>query len=413
MHIGVAGPLSTKDLRGLLDGTSTFVSEMQGSSFLATYIKELIRGGHQVSAFTTEPSLHPGERYQVHSGPNFRLHCVPMRRKGFRSDRRHRGRMLDLFALERQELVDAMRAAAPAVVHAHWSYEYAWAGIDSGVPTLVTCHDAPVTVLRVMRDAYRLGRLLMAWNVLRRATHLSSVSPYLNAELRQLGARLDPVIIPNPVAHEAFAHVPHAWSTRIQDAPSIMMILNGWSPIKNAAVGMQALAQIKMARPQAILRLIGPDFGPGGAASQYAREHGIGHLFEFLGPQNHADVITLLKQADLLVHPSVEESFGMTIAEAMACGLPVVAGRTSGAIPWVTGQGRAGRLVDIRSVDDIRQGCMDLLDSRTSYEMASAFGREHARLHFTPASVTRAYLDLIEQILENQPVGLARHSGAT
>ena len=49
---------------------------------------------------------------------------------------------------------------------------------------------------------------------------------------------------------------------------------------------------------------------------------GLTDRVHFLGPRN--DVEVLMNAADLLVHPTLEDSFGMVALEAMAMGLPVV-----------------------------------------------------------------------------------------
>ena len=49
------------------------------------------------------------------------------------------------------------------------------------------------------------------------------------------------------------------------------------------------------------------------------------------------------RASDIYIHTSVTEAFGLTVAEAMACGMPVVAYRKS-AVPEVVGD--AGYLVD-------------------------------------------------------------------
>lgn len=52
------------------------------------------------------------------------------------------------------------------------------------------------------------------------------------------------------------------------------------------------------------------------------------------------DLPRYLRLADLYVTASLHEGFGVPLIEAMACGIPVVAGR-SGAMPWVPRRGRA------------------------------------------------------------------------
>jgi glycosyltransferase involved in cell wall biosynthesis len=58
----------------------------------------------------------------------------------------------------------------------------------------------------------------------------------------------------------------------------------------------------------------------------------------------HAEMIEHLRQADLLVQPSIVEMFGMPVAEAMAAGAPVVATRVGG-LPELVADGEAGLLV--------------------------------------------------------------------
>ena len=79
-------------------------------------------------------------------------------------------------------------------------------------------------------------------------------------------------------------------------------------------------------RPRARLAIV----GDGNAALRTALEEKIRRLrlednVELLGYRDHDGVLALMKRSKILVFPSREEGFGMVIAEAMACGLPVVA----------------------------------------------------------------------------------------
>jgi glycosyltransferase involved in cell wall biosynthesis len=48
-------------------------------------------------------------------------------------------------------------------------------------------------------------------------------------------------------------------------------------------------------------------------------------LFTFFGEQERDAVFNLMAESDLYLHTSLEESFGMTLVEAMACNIPVMA----------------------------------------------------------------------------------------
>jgi glycosyltransferase involved in cell wall biosynthesis len=80
---------------------------------------------------------------------------------------------------------------------------------------------------------------------------------------------------------------------------------------------------------------------------------GLADRVRFLG--HRADVPTLMKAVDAVVHPSINpEPFGRTLVEAMLAGVPVIAS-DAGAAPDILEGGRAGTLVppnDARALHD-------------------------------------------------------------
>ena len=80
------------------------------------------------------------------------------------------------------------------------------------------------------------------------------------------------------------------------------------------------------------------------ALQQQRRELGIEDCTFFLGQKSNP--FPYLRQADLFVQTSLFESYGLSLAEAMVLGLPVVSTRTDGAIA-LTENGKLGLLCDI------------------------------------------------------------------
>jgi len=170
------------------------------------------------------------------------------------------------------------------------------------------------------------------------------------------------------------------------------MLLSDCSGRKNPWPAMLAMQLVREHHPTASMHLFGSGFGPGETAEQWARQRGIENAFVFHGWTAHAEAMRQLAGMDLLVHPAIEESFGMTLGEAMALGLPVVAGRDSGAVPWVLGgNDGGGQLVDVRSIDAIATGILALLDDRERYAACSNRGLQLAKERFAPDAVARAY----------------------
>ncbi|GBL45103.1 glycosyltransferase [Sulfuriferula multivorans] len=407
MRIGIAGPLSTPDIEHLLDGdTSHLPREMKGASLLVTLIEALIGNGHEVSAFTTDPALVPRRQNRVIArGHRFTVHYVPRRRHSLRPDRGARGRMLDFFALERHALTDAILQESPDIVHAHWTYEFAAAALDTGLPCLLTCHDSPWAILNMQRDLYRVGRLLMAKSVLRRARHATVVSPYLVEALRGM-TRAPLSVVPNPLPDKVFeAGRPRSAPDFQASQPRIAMLLNGWTSIKNPEPGMLAMKRIRAIYPGARMHLYGPGYGPGERAWSWAVEHHMEEAFIFHGWVPHAQTMHELAEMDILLHPALEESFGMTIAEAMALGLPVVAGQDSGAVAWVLGtDDGGGALVDVRSPEKIAAALLTILADPALYARYSTQGRVRASMHFSSSAVTQVYLEHYRRVLADAGV---------
>lgn len=98
---------------------------------------------------------------------------------------------------------------------------------------------------------------------------------------------------------------------------------------------------------------------------------GVADRVHFTGYVADADVPVLLGGARALLLPSLYEGFGLTALEAMACGTPVLAARSS-SLPEVVGD--AGLLVDPLDVDDMARGLERIALDDTAWETLQARG---------------------------------------
>lgn len=385
MKIGIAGHIATNSIARYLGGDAAGLPRgYYGAPLLGTLIGALLERGHNIVAYTTSSDMSHGTRVSA-SGDQFKITYCAARPRAFRYGNGHWGRAADVFKHERSLLVQAMQNDAPDLVHAHWSYEFALAAIESGLPHIVTCHDAPQVVLRYTPDLYRLVRYWMARRVLSRAHYLTAVSPYLQGMLQRY-ARVPIEVIPNPLpAHPPELSASHAFDSA---RPRIAMVLNGWGTRKNPQPALRAFAALRRAIPAAELSIMGSDYGPGGPAERWAKSHGLAPGVDFAGPQSYGTLLAKLAETDLLLHPALEETFGMSIAEAMSLGVPVIGGRNSGAVPWVIGEG--GVLVDVRSVAEIEAAMKHMLFNPMLRQQYAAAAKVRAE-NFSAAQTAAAY----------------------
>ena len=86
---------------------------------------------------------------------------------------------------------------------------------------------------------------------------------------------------------------------------------------------------------------------------QLIKELNLINQTKILGYVPTEDLVAIYNLATVLCLPSFSEGFGLTVLEAMACGCPVVAGKTS-SLPEICGE--AAVLVDPYDINDISRG---------------------------------------------------------
>jgi D-inositol-3-phosphate glycosyltransferase len=126
--------------------------------------------------------------------------------------------------------------------------------------------------------------------------------------------------------------------------------------------------------PDTVLWLAGEgEYRP--TLERIASELGVSHRIRFLGKVEQSDLAALYRQTCLLVATSfVNETFGMALCEAMACGTPVVASNFGG-FREVVIEGETGYLTRPQDPNDISLKINKLLADPTRIEAMGAAGR--------------------------------------
>ena len=113
------------------------------------------------------------------------------------------------------------------------------------------------------------------------------------------------------------------------------------------------------------------------------------------------EVVGVYRAADIFVMPSIQEAYGLTGQEAMACGIPLVGFRTGMCVDAVE-HGRNGLLVDVGDVGGLRDAIEYLLDNPSERESMGAAARAHVCEQLSYECNARRYEELYLSLLTRQ-----------
>lgn len=143
------------------------------------------------------------------------------------------------------------------------------------------------------------------------------------------------------------------------------------------------------------------------------QEYGMAGAFSLEGFTD--DLPAFYQGLDLYLNTSLHEGIPMSVLEAMAHGLPVVAPRVGG-LPEILEDGVQGFLVDGRSPGDFARRCLRLYANRPLRERMSRAAQKRIAGRFTAEHMAgqyrEAYLDAMK-IRRDRPLRPARETGLT
>jgi glycosyltransferase involved in cell wall biosynthesis len=205
--------------------------------------------------------------------------------------------------------------------------------------------------------------------IVRSSDRLIAVSNAVAGHAVHLGARPEAVrVIANGVDARQFCPGARRENGAFRIACVGRLIFN-----KGPQYLVEAAPEILRAHPEADFVFVGD--GPLRAhLEERAQRLGVRHRLTFLGTR--PDVAAILQTCDVLVRPSLLEGMPLTVLEAMACGLPVVATPVSGTVELVR-HGENGFLVRPADPTSLARAILRLMEDKPLRE---AQGREARRL---------------------------------
>lgn len=268
------------------------------------------------------------------------------------------------------------------------------------VPTVVTVHDLIPYRLSSYRHSMKERQYFAhVQRALPHADRLVAISETTLHDLAEIFPQLvsKARVILNGVHPDFFREVDHERLTQtvrrlgLRHRPRVLYV-GGYDVRKNVGTLIEAMAEVLRQHPDGELVLVG-------AQDQLEiRRHlvqaGIDGRTVVTPFVSRSDLVALYRSADLFVFPSRYEGFGMPPAQALAVGVPVIAGDTPAVREVVQ---HYGELVPPDDRDAWVDAIGRALGSPAALQKRSTEGQQYAEAQFAWESVSHRYLALYQE----------------
>lgn len=285
------------------------------------------------------------------------------------------------------------------ILHVHYAIPHAasaylarkMSGRDS-LKVVTTLHGTDITLVGQEPSFFSMTRFLIE-----QSDAVTAVSDFLKQKTMDVFGTGDNIeVIPNFVDARIFK--PSEGSPlKARFAPrgeKLLAHVSNFRKVKNVGAVVDVFARVSAVLPSRLL-LIGDGPEMGGVRRQITQA-GLDDRVEFLGQVDNLEDI--LPVADMLLLPSLHESFGLVALEAMACGVIPLATDRGGAGEFIQ-DGLNGFLRDPLDIEGMVQAAVKVLgDDQLRSEMAEE-ARRDAAADFGVSCVVKQYLDLYDRLL--------------
>lgn len=213
------------------------------------------------------------------------------------------------------------------------------------------------------------------------AGHLLRVSKNLEKKI---------AVIPNGIDISEFSKKK---STILEGEPSLLYV-GRLDHIKGVDILVRALQSVKADLPEICLHIVGK-----GSQENQIRKLLISQKLEnnvkLHGHMNHEEITKLYMAADIVVVPSRDETFGITVLEAMAAGKPLIVSNR-GALPELVEKGRNGLVVDLFP-DTMANAIVSLSNDKDLMARMTKTNKLKAK-SYTWSRISRRYIGLYNEL---------------
>jgi glycosyltransferase involved in cell wall biosynthesis len=231
-------------------------------------------------------------------------------------------------------------------------------------------------------------------------TRVIAISEFVKEQLVKAGVSKEKIIVRYlGIDTERFtpdASAKDEWISKFNLPPGqiIASTVSYLRPFKNPDILVKAFRELKTRNVPVRLFVAG-----GGEMlsdlKELSRKLDVEDYIHWLG--NVSDPKSLLQASDMFLLASTGEAFGLVLAEAMACGVPIV-GTRSGSLPEVVEEGKTGLLVPPRNFEELATAIQALSTDTTLRHKMAAQALERVKNHFTVQDAVLKTIDIYERL---------------
>lgn len=241
----------------------------------------------------------------------------------------------------------------------------------------------PIIFRRVFQDA--LNKI---------QAHIA-VSPAAEEFIHRYFPRVEMSVIPNGVDADHFNPTVEPWP-HYRDGKLTILFVGRMDPRKGARYLFSALPLLEAGLKGNYRILV---VGTGWLKKLYDAyiPLALRHRVEFAGYASPEDLPRYYRSADIYCSPATgNESFGIVLLEAMACGVPIVASDIDG-YRWVITPGREGLLIPPRNPQHLARAIIELANDPKRRQQMGQAGRQTAE-EYTWSSIVDRILPIYDRI---------------
>ena len=263
------------------------------------------------------------------------------------------------------------------------------------IPVVITEHGEIID--KYMRSRFKyfkdIFRTIIAKFVFKRAL-IITVSDSLREHIESFGIKINYAVVPNVINTDFFKPIEVGRGRRAGRKKKKMIFIGGLTPRKGIPYLLEALKIVRDGgRNDFIMHIVGD--GPYRKRyEEMAKNMNIDNKVIFHGKVTDEEKLRLLQEVDFMVLPSLYESFGVVLLEAMACGKPVITTSSGGQKEFVNEN--TGILVPPKDANALADAIEFMLDHCHEYSPQKL--HEYVRENFSYEKIGRQLHEIYESV---------------